>query len=183
MWSVNRGCVLLYGTWSHFWYIQRSVWVWSVNRGCVLLYGTWSHFWYIQRSVWVWSVNRVYVLLYGTWSHFWYIQRSVWVWSVNRGCVLLYGTWSHFWYIQRSVCALFQIHNCSLFLSFHQTLLGREESFSSHTCCDTGPRFFQSHSKDRPIQSPLNRGCEGSISLTARTTDRKMKRFFFLNRG
>jgi hypothetical protein len=24
-----------------------------------------------------------------------------------------------------------------------------------HTCCDTGPRFFRSRQKDRPIQSPL----------------------------
>jgi hypothetical protein len=24
-----------------------------------------------------------------------------------------------------------------------------------HTCCDTGPRFFPSHPKDCPIQSPL----------------------------
>jgi hypothetical protein len=33
--------------------------------------------------------------------------------------------------------------------------LSREGSLSCHTCCDTGPRFFQSHPKDRPIQSPL----------------------------
>jgi hypothetical protein len=31
----------------------------------------------------------------------------------------------------------------------------REGSLSSHTCCDTGPRFFQSHPKDHPIKSPL----------------------------
>jgi hypothetical protein len=31
----------------------------------------------------------------------------------------------------------------------------RERSLSCHTCCDTGPRFFRSHPKDRPIQSPL----------------------------
>jgi hypothetical protein len=30
-----------------------------------------------------------------------------------------------------------------------------------HTRCDTGPRFFQSHPKDRPIQSSW--GCEGPI--------------------
>ena len=28
-------------------------------------------------------------------------------------------------------------------------------SLSCHTCCDTGPRFFRSHRKDRPIQSPF----------------------------
>jgi hypothetical protein len=30
-----------------------------------------------------------------------------------------------------------------------------EESLSCHTCCDTGPRFFRSYPKDRPIQSLL----------------------------
>jgi hypothetical protein len=29
--------------------------------------------------------------------------------------------------------------------------LSREGSLSCHTCCDTGPRFFRSHPKDRPI--------------------------------
>jgi hypothetical protein len=33
--------------------------------------------------------------------------------------------------------------------------LRREGSLSCHTCCDMGPRFFVSHPKDRPIQSPL----------------------------
>jgi hypothetical protein len=33
--------------------------------------------------------------------------------------------------------------------------LGREVSLSCHTCSDTGPRFFRSLPKDRPIQSPL----------------------------
>ena len=33
--------------------------------------------------------------------------------------------------------------------------LSREGSLSCHTCCDTGPRFFRSHPKDRPIQSPF----------------------------
>jgi hypothetical protein len=33
--------------------------------------------------------------------------------------------------------------------------LSREGSLSCHTCCDTGPRFFRFHPKDRPIQSPL----------------------------
>jgi hypothetical protein len=33
--------------------------------------------------------------------------------------------------------------------------LSREGSLSCHTCCDTGPRFFRSHQKDRPSQSPL----------------------------
>ena len=33
--------------------------------------------------------------------------------------------------------------------------LSREGSLSCHTCCDTGPRFFRSHPKDRHNQSPL----------------------------
>jgi hypothetical protein len=35
--------------------------------------------------------------------------------------------------------------------------------FLYHTCCDTGPRFFRSHLKDRPIQSPL-KTCKGMRS-------------------
>ena len=33
--------------------------------------------------------------------------------------------------------------------------LSREGSLSCHTCCKTGPRFFRSHPKDLPIQSPF----------------------------
>jgi hypothetical protein len=32
--------------------------------------------------------------------------------------------------------------------------LEREVSLSCHTCCRTGPRFYRSHQKDGPIQSP-----------------------------
>ena len=28
-------------------------------------------------------------------------------------------------------------------------------SLTCHTCCGAGPRFFRSHPKDRPIQSPF----------------------------
>jgi hypothetical protein len=43
--------------------------------------------------------------------------------------------------------------------------LSREGSLSCDTCCDTGPRFFRSYPKDRPIQSPLTTrwGCRGPI--------------------
>jgi hypothetical protein len=34
--------------------------------------------------------------------------------------------------------------------------LSREGALSCHTCCDKGPRFFRSHPKDRPNQSPLS---------------------------
>jgi hypothetical protein len=33
--------------------------------------------------------------------------------------------------------------------------LSREGSLSCHTCCDTGPWFFRSHPKVRPILSPF----------------------------
>ena len=36
----------------------------------------------------------------------------------------------------------------------HSGPLSREGSLSCHTCCDTGPRFFRSHSKDRSVLSP-----------------------------
>jgi hypothetical protein len=39
---------------------------------------------------------------------------------------------------------------CSALRAFEQ-----EGYLSCHTCCDTGPRFFRSHPKDRPIQSSL----------------------------
>jgi hypothetical protein len=40
--------------------------------------------------------------------------------------------------------------------NFSLTIAGsREGSLSCHTCFDTGPRFFRSHPKDSPIQSPL----------------------------
>jgi hypothetical protein len=44
--------------------------------------------------------------------------------------------------------------------------LSREGSSSFHTCWDTVPRFFWSHPKDRPNQSPLTtriKGCGESI--------------------
>jgi hypothetical protein len=37
----------------------------------------------------------------------------------------------------------------------HSGPLSREGSLSCHTYCDMGLRFFRSHPKDRPIQSPL----------------------------
>jgi hypothetical protein len=40
--------------------ISRLIWgaqrVRPVSRGCLLLHGTWSHFWYIQRSVYAHSL-------------------------------------------------------------------------------------------------------------------------------
>jgi hypothetical protein len=37
----------------------------------------------------------------------------------------------------------------------HLRPLSREGSLLCHTCCDTGPRFFQSHPKESAIQSLL----------------------------
>jgi hypothetical protein len=39
---------------------------------------------------------------------------------------------------------------CSVLRTFQ-----RKGSLSCHICCDTGPRFFRFHPKDRPIHSPL----------------------------
>jgi hypothetical protein len=51
------------------------------------------------------------------------------------------------------------LKNFSLIQRRHQCRcsgpLSREGSLSCHTYCDTGPPFFQSHPKDRPIQLPL----------------------------
>ena len=42
--------------------------VWSIDRGCLLLHGTWSHLWYIQRSVYAHSLicisHRTYDIEY-----------------------------------------------------------------------------------------------------------------------
>jgi hypothetical protein len=42
-----------------YWFL-RLIWgarrVWPVGRGCLLLHGTWSHLWYIQRSVYAHSL-------------------------------------------------------------------------------------------------------------------------------
>jgi hypothetical protein len=47
---LTSGCAV-YRTWK-----CGSRRVWSVNRGCLLLHGTWSHLWYIQRSVYAHSL-------------------------------------------------------------------------------------------------------------------------------
>ena len=52
-------------------------------------------------------------------------------------------------------------HHCQWTVSNFCPMLGAQglwtgrDLLSCQTCCDTGPRFFQSHPKDRPIQSPL----------------------------
>jgi hypothetical protein len=46
-----------------------------------------------------------------------------------------------------------ELQNFGLYLAFRAFEQGG--SLSCHTCCDTGPQFFRSHRKDRPIQSPL----------------------------
>jgi hypothetical protein len=36
---------------------KKGSWrVWSIDRGCLLLHGTWSHLWHIQRSVYAHSL-------------------------------------------------------------------------------------------------------------------------------
>jgi hypothetical protein len=47
---------------------KGSRWVWSIDRGCLLLHGTWSNLWYIQRSVYARSLicisHRTYDIEY-----------------------------------------------------------------------------------------------------------------------
>jgi hypothetical protein len=38
-----------------------------------------------------------------------------------------------------------------------------EESLSCQTCCDTGPRFFRSHTKDRPIWTVASYYTQGDV--------------------
>jgi hypothetical protein len=52
VWSINRGCLLLLGTWSHLWYIQRSVlahlFLWFVIPTCILRLIT---LWYLSHFI------------------------------------------------------------------------------------------------------------------------------------
>jgi hypothetical protein len=47
------------------------------------------------------------------------------------------------------------LQNLGLCLALLKKPWSREGLLSCHTCCYTGPRFFRSHPKDRPIWSPL----------------------------
>jgi hypothetical protein len=77
------------------------------------------------------TIVKLFLTLILTMVLFW--KNASWrVWSIYRGCLLLHGTWSHIWYIQRSVYAhclicisfrTYEIEYCSLFLSFHWSVL------------------------------------------------------------
>jgi hypothetical protein len=46
--------------------------------------------------------------------------------------------------------------NCKMLAyAWYPGHLSREKSLSCHNCCDTGPQFIRSQSKDRHIKSPL----------------------------
>jgi hypothetical protein len=47
------------------------------------------------------------------------------------------------------------LQNLSLCSVLRAFWAGRDLYISYQTCCGTGPRFFRSHPKDHPIQSPL----------------------------
>jgi hypothetical protein len=53
-----------------------------VNRGCLLLLGTWSHLWYIQRSVYAHSLICIYYKTYEIeyWSLFLSFHIGEWLW-------------------------------------------------------------------------------------------------------
>jgi hypothetical protein len=54
-WQVDRGCLLL-GTWSHIWYIQRSV------------FAPFSNFYFLQ-DLWDWWLFVIYAISYTGTSH------------------------------------------------------------------------------------------------------------------
>jgi hypothetical protein len=45
----------------------------------------------------------------------------------------------------------------------------RDGSLLCHTCCVTGPRFFRSHPKERPIPSPLTTHIGMSLRMRPRS--------------
>jgi hypothetical protein len=49
MWQVDRGCLLLQGTWFHLWYIQRSVFAPFSNL-------------YFQQDLWDWWLFVIYAI-------------------------------------------------------------------------------------------------------------------------
>jgi hypothetical protein len=57
--SLNSSVLCIYALKSNvtlFVLDQGSRRVWPMNRGCLLLHGTWSHLWYVQRSVYAHSL-------------------------------------------------------------------------------------------------------------------------------
>jgi hypothetical protein len=78
------------------------------------------------------------------------ISNENWVKLIDWLFRVLYPTQEFFIYMETSPLP---VKGCKMYAyaqrSWH---LSREESLS---CCDTGPRFFRSHPKDLPIQSPL----------------------------
>jgi hypothetical protein len=86
-------------------------------------------------------------------------------------CVLFYVTLKNLFTCMET--SPFPMMGCKIYA--HARLsepLSREGSLSCHTCCGSGPPFFRSLPKDRPIQSPLTtqKECGGSI-LTRILTD------------
>jgi hypothetical protein len=66
-------------------------------------------------------------------------------------------------FISRSGMSPLPVKGCKILAyTWHFWPLSREGSLSCHTCCDTGPRVFQSHSRDRAIQ-PLLTTCKGML--------------------
>jgi hypothetical protein len=64
--------------------------------------------------------------------------------------LLFYGQLKHF-------SLLWRRHHCRWRTAKYRPMLSAQGLFcalSCHTCCDSGPQFFRSHPKDRPMQSP-----------------------------
>jgi hypothetical protein len=69
--------------------------------------------------------------------------------------IVLRPTQEYFTYMDMDMSPL-PVKGCKIYACARRSgPLCREGFLSCHTCCDTGPRFFRSHPKDRPIQLPL----------------------------
>jgi hypothetical protein len=95
VWPVDRGCLLLLGTWSHLWCFQGSVEAWYLL--CIVpftWFGHWFWLWifpFTRRDALILTADCFACLIGIHW--FWQLifafemGLTVWVWPVDRGCV------------------------------------------------------------------------------------------------
>jgi hypothetical protein len=73
--------------------------------------------------------------------------------SIDRLIIVLRHAHEYFFYMETLPLL---VKGCKILAYARRSWpLSRKDSLSCHTCCDTGPQFFRSHPKERPIQSPL----------------------------
>ena len=73
-------------------------------------------------------------------------------WLIDYSFIVLHPFQEYFTYVEMSPLP---VKGCKKAYARRPGPLSREGSLSCNTCCDTGPRFFRSHPKERPIKSPL----------------------------